>query len=232
MASSAKRMPAMVMAIPTAISTRRCSGFYVYTSRGMRIALFENPIPRSRGARAPRPLFSAPPPKTAPLASAPANRTSSLCPSARRRRLRPRRARSPRIERRAGTARATGADDAARRPYPPTEASSSLVTALTIGVGYAVGGNVIIETVFSWPGVGRLLVRAVQQHDYPLAQGAFLLIAFVIISMNFLAVACLLAGGSYRTTETPLIAFIKTATIEKLQASVMFTSGRGRRSMA
>lgn len=62
-----------------------------------------------------------------------------------------------------------------------------MVTALTIGVGYAVGGNVIIETVFSWPGIGRLLVRAVQQHDYPLAQGAFLLIALVIISMNFLA---------------------------------------------
>jgi peptide/nickel transport system permease protein len=62
-----------------------------------------------------------------------------------------------------------------------------LVTALTIGIGYAVGGNVIIETVFSWPGIGRLLVRAVQQHDYPLAQGAFLLIAIVIITMNFLA---------------------------------------------
>lgn len=62
-----------------------------------------------------------------------------------------------------------------------------LVTALTIGVGYAVGGNVIIETVFSWPGVGRLLVRAVQQRDYPLAQGAFLLIAFVIIVMNFVS---------------------------------------------
>lgn len=62
-----------------------------------------------------------------------------------------------------------------------------LITALTIGVGYAVGGNVIIETVFSWPGIGRLLVRAVQQHDYPLAQGAFLLIAFVIIVMNFVS---------------------------------------------
>jgi peptide/nickel transport system permease protein len=62
-----------------------------------------------------------------------------------------------------------------------------LVTALTIGIGYAIGGDVIIETVFSWPGVGRLLVRAVQQHDYPLAQGAFLLIAFVIITMNLVA---------------------------------------------
>lgn len=62
-----------------------------------------------------------------------------------------------------------------------------IVTALTLGVGYAVGGNVVIETVFSWPGVGRMLVKAVQSHDYPLAQGAFLLIAVVIVVMNFIA---------------------------------------------
>lgn len=62
-----------------------------------------------------------------------------------------------------------------------------IVTALTLGIGYAVGGNVVVETVFSWPGIGRLLVRAVQAHDYPLAQGAFLLIAVVIVTMNFLA---------------------------------------------
>lgn len=62
-----------------------------------------------------------------------------------------------------------------------------IVTALTLGIGYAVGGDVVVETVFSWPGLGRLLVRAVQAHDYPLAQGAFLLIAVIIVAMNFLA---------------------------------------------
>lgn len=62
-----------------------------------------------------------------------------------------------------------------------------IVTALTLGIGYAVGGNVIVETVFSWPGLGRVLVRAVQSHDYPLAQGAFLLIATVIVTLNFVA---------------------------------------------
>ncbi|MGH2558978.1 MAG: ABC transporter permease [Thermomicrobiales bacterium] len=62
-----------------------------------------------------------------------------------------------------------------------------IVTALTLGIGYAVGGNVVIETVFSWPGIGRMLVRAVSAHDYPLAQGAFLLIAVVIVTMNFLS---------------------------------------------
>src|SRR3954451_17556871 len=62
-----------------------------------------------------------------------------------------------------------------------------IVTALTLGIGYAIGGDVVIENVFSWPGIGRLLVRAVSAHDYPLAQGAFLLIALVIVAMNFLA---------------------------------------------
>lgn len=62
-----------------------------------------------------------------------------------------------------------------------------IVTALTLGIGYAIGGNVIVETVFSWPGLGRVLVRAVQAHDYPLAQGAFLLIAVVIVALNFIA---------------------------------------------
>jgi peptide/nickel transport system permease protein len=62
-----------------------------------------------------------------------------------------------------------------------------VATALALGVGYAVGGNVVIESVFSWPGAGRILVRAVQAKDYPLAQGAFFLIAVVIVVMNFLA---------------------------------------------
>jgi len=62
-----------------------------------------------------------------------------------------------------------------------------IVTAMTLGVGYAIGGDVVIETFFSWPGLGRMLVRAVSSHDYPLAQGAFFLIALVVVVMNFLA---------------------------------------------
>lgn len=62
-----------------------------------------------------------------------------------------------------------------------------VATAFTLGIGYSIGGNVVIESVFSWPGLGRMLVKAVQAHDYPLAQGAFLLIAVVTIAMNALA---------------------------------------------
>ncbi len=62
-----------------------------------------------------------------------------------------------------------------------------VVTAFALGLGASMGGNVVVETVFAWPGVGRLLVQAVQSADYPLAQGAFLLIAAVLVTMNSLA---------------------------------------------
>ena len=62
-----------------------------------------------------------------------------------------------------------------------------VATAFALGVGHSVGGNVVIETVFSWPGLGRMLVEAVSSSDFPLAQGAFLLITAVLVTMNFIA---------------------------------------------
>ena len=62
-----------------------------------------------------------------------------------------------------------------------------VMTSFAIGVGYQIQGNVVVETVFSWPGIGRELVNAVAASDYPLAQGAFLLIAVVFVLMNFIA---------------------------------------------
>jgi peptide/nickel transport system permease protein len=62
-----------------------------------------------------------------------------------------------------------------------------VVTAFALGLGASIGGNVVVETVFAWPGIGRLLVQAVQSADYPLAQGAFLMIAAVLVLMNTVA---------------------------------------------
>ena len=62
-----------------------------------------------------------------------------------------------------------------------------VLTALTIGIGYAIGGNVVLENVFAWPGLGRTLVRAIQQGDDPLARGAFFIIAVIMVTLNFLA---------------------------------------------
>ena len=71
--------------------------------------------------------------------------------------------------------------------YAARNAFLPVITAMAVGIGYAMGGNVVIEKIFSWPGLGRLLVKAVSTSDYPLAQGAFILIAAIIIFMNFLA---------------------------------------------
>jgi peptide/nickel transport system permease protein len=62
-----------------------------------------------------------------------------------------------------------------------------VVTAFALGLGQSIGGNVVVETVFSWPGIGRVLVDAVQGSDYPLAEGAFIMIAFVLVLMNTIA---------------------------------------------
>ncbi len=62
-----------------------------------------------------------------------------------------------------------------------------VVTAFALSLGALIGGNVVVEIVFSWPGLGRILVNAVAASDYPLAQGAFFLVALALITMNFVA---------------------------------------------
>jgi peptide/nickel transport system permease protein len=62
-----------------------------------------------------------------------------------------------------------------------------VLTAFALAIGPNISANVVVETVFSWPGLGRLLVQAVSSSDYPLAQGAFFLIAVVVIAMNLIA---------------------------------------------
>ena len=62
-----------------------------------------------------------------------------------------------------------------------------VATAFALGFGASIGGNVVVETVFSWPGLGKLLVNAVASSDYPVAQGAFFIITVVLVTMNFCA---------------------------------------------
>jgi peptide/nickel transport system permease protein len=56
-----------------------------------------------------------------------------------------------------------------------------------LALGFAFGGSVILEQVFSWPGVGRAMFEATLSADYPVAQAAFFMLSVMIISMNFLA---------------------------------------------
>lgn len=62
-----------------------------------------------------------------------------------------------------------------------------IATSVSLLGAYAVAGSVLVETVFSWPGLGRLMVRSVLDSDYPVAQGAFLLIGILVVLGNFLA---------------------------------------------
>lgn len=60
-----------------------------------------------------------------------------------------------------------------------------LITYIAILIGFAFGGQVLLETVFSWPGMGREMVLAVTRQDYPVCQAAFFLMAMVTVIMNF-----------------------------------------------
>jgi peptide/nickel transport system permease protein len=71
-------------------------------------------------------------------------------------------------------------DHAARNSLLP------LLTWLTPMVSVAFGGQILIETVFSWPGIGRALVSASTRQDFPVAQAAFLIISAAVLFTNLL----------------------------------------------
>lgn len=59
-----------------------------------------------------------------------------------------------------------------------------VTTAFGVAIGYSFGGNLLVETVFSYPGIGRLMVNSVFRGDFPVAQFSFLMMAGVILLMN------------------------------------------------
>ncbi len=61
-----------------------------------------------------------------------------------------------------------------------------LVTVAGMQFGFLLGGTVIIETVFAWPGVGRLVVQAIFNRDYPLVQATVLVLSVIFVAVNFL----------------------------------------------
>ncbi len=63
----------------------------------------------------------------------------------------------------------------------------AVVTVSSLMVGFAIGGQVLVEYVFSWPGMGQLMVEASSSHDYPVAQATFLVLAAIVIISNLLA---------------------------------------------
>jgi len=61
-----------------------------------------------------------------------------------------------------------------------------ILTVVGLQFGTLLAGTIVTETIFSWPGIGRLTVQAIEARDYPLLQGCILLIAFSYVAVNFL----------------------------------------------
>lgn len=61
-----------------------------------------------------------------------------------------------------------------------------IITLLGLQLGALLGGAVITETIFSWPGLGQLIVEAIQKRDYPVVQACVLLISLIYVSVNTL----------------------------------------------
>lgn len=65
-------------------------------------------------------------------------------------------------------------------------AAIPLVTLIGLQAGYVLGGAIVIESIFNWPGVGTLALQAINQRDFPMIQGTVLVIAVVYTLINFL----------------------------------------------
>lgn len=86
------------------------------------------------------------------------------------------------------TARAKGVGDrAVMVHHAARNALLPVFTVFMLNLGYVVSGATVIETVFSYPGVGRLLFEAVLARDYPVLQGTFFVVTVSVIAANLVA---------------------------------------------
>ncbi len=86
------------------------------------------------------------------------------------------------------TARAKGLlDRAILRRHALRNAMLPITTLIALSLGHLVAGAILVETVFSWPGIGRAVYQAVLARDYPVLQGAFLLLTLSVVLCNLVA---------------------------------------------
>jgi peptide/nickel transport system permease protein len=62
-----------------------------------------------------------------------------------------------------------------------------VITLVALSLGFVIGGAITVEYVFSYPGIGLLVVEAIDQRDYPVLQAAFLFLTFSVILFNLVA---------------------------------------------
>ena len=86
------------------------------------------------------------------------------------------------------TARAKGVrEKMVRRRHAVPNALLPTMTVTILSLGYVLSGAIVIETIFSWPGLGRLTFDAIHQDDFALLEGLFLLFSAAIIASNLVA---------------------------------------------
>lgn len=86
------------------------------------------------------------------------------------------------------TAKAKGLPDkVVRDRHAARNAMLPVVTDLALSIAFSLDGGVLTETTFSWPGLGSTIVEASLNYDYPLAQGAFILLAIIVLVMVLIA---------------------------------------------
>lgn len=86
------------------------------------------------------------------------------------------------------TARAKGVrDKMVRRRHAVPNALLPTLTLVFYSFGFVLGGAIIIENVFTWPGLGTLTYKAIGQRDFPVMQGVFLLLSVAVILFNLFA---------------------------------------------
>lgn len=71
--------------------------------------------------------------------------------------------------------------------YALRNAALPTITQVALSLGAIVSGSILVEVIFSWPGIGRALYNAVLQRDYPMLQGGFLIITITVVLLNYLA---------------------------------------------
>jgi peptide/nickel transport system permease protein len=62
-----------------------------------------------------------------------------------------------------------------------------MITLIALELGFIVGGAILIEVIFSWPGIGLAMYQAIGERDYPMLQGGFLILTVSVIMLNFIA---------------------------------------------
>ena len=86
------------------------------------------------------------------------------------------------------TARAKGISDFRQlRSHAFPNALLPMVTIIAINLGYVVAGAITAEIVFNWPGLGTLTINALDERDYPVLQGIFLLLSIAVVIANLAA---------------------------------------------